>query len=757
MFALKSKLPHPRGGRSLTTDIETINLDDDSITWHYSATKESETKFNYGATSDSILPKDGIVTLSQGDWTISLRGIKDGKKVYDGTTSKVTIKWNFYEPNVTVPVPVNENTGDKGFIVLTDVKIKVGESEITPNYASIDGIEITNLNGSYMKIECAPGTHSVTFAYKEGTSLFGKETITVEVKSGLETKVIGYIDGTESSGSGESQTTVMQPIEGGVKTTEPVIVEASVTPATTSTPRTKITFEAGSFTKDSTDAVLNLSVTSAGGEFSVTSSSGSSPVAGIDISLLVNGNEVKEFNGKEVVIETYIAKNLTNVVVKYNGTDGDQPIATDDESAADKTVATVLTSSSSATALGYNPNTGLLRFKTNHFSEYYVVSDSVEAINVTTNTAYTSFSTALNKADAGATIILLKDITGNKLSVTKSMTIEGNKHTLTDDTNGGRALWITDTGVSLTINDLTIDGKGICERGLQVNNLGSVWNNAEIILNNCTVKNMTYYAINLASGTTVNMVINDSYISGWAAINAYGTGNTITVNRSRLVGINDKSLSNWNNFATICLEGDTTGHTTIGSSDYQVIINDSTIEAKQTTGNKQRAIGFNSNSMNCSVSLNNTKIVLGDEEKCTFANDTGIGNKIIINGELIYESPEANCWYSNGNFEDNKESGGMFTNLLLPFTGKWLKNQEGIILKKSIELKDDITCEMTNGTFYFYVGEYELTGGSIILKDNVSVICDKKVKSLFKTTEGNTISEEVLGNNTFKYSVISNT
>ena len=24
-----------------------------------------------------------------------------------------------------------------------------------------------------MKIECAPGTHSVTFAYKEGTSLFG--------------------------------------------------------------------------------------------------------------------------------------------------------------------------------------------------------------------------------------------------------------------------------------------------------------------------------------------------------------------------------------------------------------------------------------------------------------------------------------------------------------------------------------------------------------------------------------------------------
>ena len=79
---VKVKITPSGGGRSLTTDIETINLDDDSITWHYSATKVSETQFNYGATSDSLLPKDGIVTLSQGDWTIGLRGEKDGKNVF---------------------------------------------------------------------------------------------------------------------------------------------------------------------------------------------------------------------------------------------------------------------------------------------------------------------------------------------------------------------------------------------------------------------------------------------------------------------------------------------------------------------------------------------------------------------------------------------------------------------------------------------------------------------------------------------------
>ncbi|MSU06482.1 hypothetical protein FYJ80_06755 [Spirochaetales bacterium NM-380-WT-3C1] len=53
---VKVKITPSGGGRSLTTDFETINLDDDNITWYYSATKVSETQFNYGATSKSLLP-----------------------------------------------------------------------------------------------------------------------------------------------------------------------------------------------------------------------------------------------------------------------------------------------------------------------------------------------------------------------------------------------------------------------------------------------------------------------------------------------------------------------------------------------------------------------------------------------------------------------------------------------------------------------------------------------------------------------------
>lgn len=735
---VKVRLTPSSGSRSLSTVTETINLDDDSITWHYSATKVSEKQFNYGATSDSLLPKDGIVTLSQGEWSIGLWGIKDGKKVYAGTTSKVTIKWNFYEPNVTVQVPVNENTGDKGYIVLTDVKISVDGTLKTPNFATIDNNIIANLNGANSKIECAPGSHTITISYKEGEIIKASKSLVVTVVSGRETTISGNIDKNETFTGTEVKETE-------VKKDTKVEVITSVTPANTSSPGTKITFEAGSFTEDSSNAVLNLTVKSAGGEFNVTSLSGSSPVAGIDISLFVNGNKVTSFNGKEVVIETYIAKNLSNVKVYYDG--------------------------SEITGSTYTYSTGKLVFKTTHFSEFYVLADCV-ALNVNKNIGYDDLDTAVDKAESGDLIKIYESSTERmqRLKINKSITLEGvindGSRPIISMANGvneveDRGINIDENNIDVVIKNLAIDtrtnsytpGGNYYPRGISVS--GS---NINLVIDNCDVKSK-YYALNITPDSSGNtFTINNSTFHGWAAINAYGTGNTITVNRSRLVGINDKAYNaaGWNNFATICLEGDTTGHTTIGSSDYQVIINDSTIEAKQTTGNKQRAIGFNSNSMNCSVSLNNTTIVLGDEEKCSFANDTGIENKIIINGELIYEGPEANCWYSNGNFEENKESGGMYTNLLLPFNGKWMAAGEGIILEKDIVLTEDIACQMTSGSFYFYLDEHNLSGGSIIINEDVSVISDTGGLSIFKSAiNGREIACTDNGNETYTYYVNS--
>lgn len=745
-------------GRSLGYEIENIT----NLKWHYSAKKTNDNDpFKFGATEGATLEDfETQIELSQGKWDFKLWANKvesgeEGAKVYEGSVTGVLITKETSPRKIVIDV--SPNVGNvTGSIKFEGVQVSLkGTNTDTPVYAktaTISGVngDISLDNGTATKAGLTPGDYVVTVKYTDnvdGTTVtYASETIIVTVWSGRTTTIKGNVS--EETGSAIIEGNVQVPTKATVTKTaasgQTTVFTANVAPSnnalSTKMDSTSVSFPAGIL--DAGEATLQIKVNSIDSDFSFSVSESPSTVG--SISLKLNDRESSNFGESSVTITTYIAKGLSGVQVKYDGDPQEEITMYNYNTDSEWT--------SAGTTEGYSKESGKLVFTTNHFSEYYVVSQKVVALNMTQNKAYTDFGTALGEVDSGDIIKLYSDITGDKFSVTKSMTIEGNNHTLTDNTTTGRAIWITATGVTLTINDLTIDGKGICERGLQVNNLGSVWNVADIILNNCKIQNMSTYAINLASGTTANMEINDSYISGWAAINAYGTGNTITVNRSTLEGINDKGQNNWNNFATICLEGDTTGQTNLGSSDYQVTINDSTIVAKQTTGNLQRAIGFNSNSKNSTVSLNNTNIVLGDEVKCSFAYDNGNGNKIIINGELIHESPEANCWYSNGPF-NNQKTGGRVTNLLLPFDGKWLANGEGIILEKSIELSGDITCQMTSGTFYFYLGNYTLTGGSIIIESGVTVISDKEGLTVFKASEAGQEIACVAENGTYKYSV----
>ena len=148
---------------------------------------------------------------------------------------------------------------------------------------------------------------------------------------------------------------------------------------------------------------------------------------------------------------------------------------------------------------------------------------------------------------------------------------------------------------------------------------------------------MTTYAVNLCSHTTVNLTITGSKITGWAAINAYGNGNVINVKNSELIGINDKGYNaeGWNDFATICLEGDTTHATTLHSSDYTITIENTVIRASQTTGNKQTILGFNNYAENSSVTFKNCTFDVG--EGCYFGyNVSGRDdNVLVINGNII--------------------------------------------------------------------------------------------------------------------------
>ena len=400
----------------------TIDMDDAGIVWHYSAKKVTETQFKYGETNDTELTE--TVTLSQGRWDFGLWAVKDRKKVYSGTISSVLITRNENGSPVPVVVPVSPYTGDKGYIVLEDVKIHAktdGETpvEVTPNFASIDGNEIVGFNGSMASSEYTAGSHTVTIAYKGTDGVeYASETIYVTVYSGRTTTVKGFVDETTGSADiGHESTVEIKGIDGGVKSSTASTVTIGVTPSmekgtdTESYPiQTTVTFPAGSFSNtEAANAALTVNVKPIDSNFSVGAAGSATAVAGIDISLLVDNKPVTEFNEKEVTISTYIAKGLSEVKVYYNG----RVIAAD-------------TSENDI----YNQETGKLEFKTTHFSEFYVGSAKVEAINVDSNTAYTSLQTAINSASNGNTIKLLKEV-----ELEKSLLIKDGRN-LTIDMNG---------------------------------------------------------------------------------------------------------------------------------------------------------------------------------------------------------------------------------------------------------------------------------------------------------------------------------
>jgi len=133
-------------------------------------------------------------------------------------------------------------------------------------------------------------------------------------------------------------------------------------------------------------------------------------------------------NGNETVyvtIETYIAKGLSDVKVRYNGTlaSGVASHVFDENYG---TANAVTDTSDAAYGTGYDPGTGRLVFKTPHFSSFYVIGKAVNKEVVVSNGNSVEFMTLAefrNKWNAGeyssdyadenrkiTTVSLLKDI-----------------------------------------------------------------------------------------------------------------------------------------------------------------------------------------------------------------------------------------------------------------------------------------------------------------------------------------------------------
>ena len=293
----------------------------------------------------------------------------------------------------------------------------------------------------------------------------------------------------------------------------------------------------------------------------------------------------------------------------------------------------------------YDTATGDVYIYTKTFSPFVIAVD----LPGTKSVGSVEDLTAALADDAVSTIVLTQDLTTSSVvEITKDVTIDGAGHTI--NSTATRGMWVDADNVSVKLKNLTIKGDNKnCQRGFQVNcpDDDSVYH-ATVVIENCTISDVTHYAINLCSQTTVNMTIKDSTISGWAAINAYGTGNVITVDNSKLIGTNNYTGTS-NDFCTVCLEGDTTHRTDLHSSDYTVTINNSTITATQTKGNVQCIMGINTNAQNSSVAFNNCTFEIG--EGCYFGYDIGSTtepNSLSINGKTLTMPHNEYFNYVNG-------------------------------------------------------------------------------------------------------------
>lgn len=245
-------------------------------------------------------------------------------------------------------------------------------------------------------------------------------------------------------------------------------------------------------------------------DFVVTGSDTSGAVAAIDLTLTKTvDNTVTEVTDfaieKSVEVVTYITAGLSegSVNVVYTGNDGkDQP-----------------------REVQYDPVTGRLSFKTNHFSNY-VATTTDNAYNISNETGYPTAQEAINGADDGETITLLRDVTlADKLTVNKSIVLDLNGKTIRGENSTNIYM---ETGV-VTVKNGVIDVSG---EAFRVKGTGNTTDNS-LVLNlesDVTVKSSNDCCVFIFGCAVLNTKATLCNNSEYTTIQTHGNYDTTIVN-----------------------------------------------------------------------------------------------------------------------------------------------------------------------------------------------------------------------------------
>lgn len=420
-------------------------FDSNDYFWTYSAKKVGVGPSTGEGTGDigTDLTKE-IGPFSQGAWEFTLYGYSDESKstlVYEGTGSGVLSR----DKNNSVKVAVEARKVGKGTIhVSSDIVLKdsKGDSYVPTGIivkqvgseTADDEIGFDSDKGN--DIEKESGYYAVTI--KMVATVNGKEityssnTIYVNVYAGQTTTIGGTLDESTTSTKFEAEDgTISKEVEDTINENGSVSLSVDIAPNSDENSTTTVEFSEGALQggKSAKLSVVAYPASVVSKTFGV-SQGDAAPISGIDFKLTVGGSEVNLFNGQTATITTFVAKNLTENAINsqieaenaglkviYNGS-GDQP-----------------------TIVSYNPTDGKLVFTTTHFSQYYVASTRIVAVNENTNVAFGSLKDAVAAAESGATITLLCDASGDGIGLysnpkdgqtkTKDIIIDFNSFTYT--------------------------------------------------------------------------------------------------------------------------------------------------------------------------------------------------------------------------------------------------------------------------------------------------------------------------------------
>ena len=282
--------------------------------------------------------------------------------------------------------------------------------------------------------------------------------------------------------------------------------------------------------------------------------------------------------------------------------------------------------------------------------------------NADTNVWYDDLQAAIDEAAAGDTIVLVQSISvGNAsasatggITIDRNITINGNNHSI--NSVAGRAIWIDESDVSVVLENLSISENsaksGDYPRGVQVNTNKT---GVDLTIRHCDIY-AKYYAINFCLGTTVDVTIEDSTITGWAALNIWSNGVSIDAYRTTFVG---KDISVNEAFGTITLEGDTTGMTPMHSENMVINLTNCRIVA-DSTGCYQFLFEFNNSSStgamnnvinlyNCELETTASCLPIGEVEEIpiySLGYDLGTENTLNIDDATTFNDSDE--WFTVG-------------------------------------------------------------------------------------------------------------